>query len=451
VESPMPMWWTALKDLAIPFIAVLVAVVGWYITAANNKTQADVAKTNAESAKRKNEADVEIAKTNAAMAFLQLYDKVPESEPERRARLVAVSLPILPERSAFELALQNLDHDAGAMQSLFALYGQKSWGFLDPYLGRGPYFKTAEYSPDIDFDPTPQNVLSFLHKNNLMAGLDTYLLDDSGPGGLTPAKQNIFLNYFRFLRANQDENRQEGMNDERRKELVARFLNYEKLRADSKAYVALAAAASFTYGGGDNRDSAFLRSAVKDFWVGLDISRGEAPTEDSLRGYLYRHGLYYRDVYGRVVVLPERDELSHSLIARILEIREFGSLPWERISIIIYSYLAHTPRDTESPFVAFLRPAEGAKLMDMVFSWANSAERRRSLGQALNSLEGSSIFRNLSSDRGAQRHFAEATIRFYEAYYSQDWFPAKVLNDILDTYPDLRPSLHRGDYGFSIG
>ena len=486
MASSMPVWWTAIKDLVIPFVAVLVAVVGWYITAQNNKTQSEIAKkkndadvaiatTNAESAKKKNEADiaiaktnadsakrkddsdVEIAKTNAAMTFLELYDKVPAAEPERRARLVAVSLPILPDRSAFELAVQNLDHDSGAMRSLFTQYGDESWRLLEPYLGRGPYFKTAEFSPDIEYDPMPQRLLEFLDQNNMLSGIEQYLLDEKEHSDLTPVRENVFLNYFRFLRKKQDANRQESVNDGRRKELVAHFLNDTRLLPSTKAYISIAAAICFSNGGGDLRDTSLLTNGVGYFWKGLDVSRGEIPTEDGLRGYFYRHGLYYRDVYGRPVVLPERDELSRSLMHEIVGINEFRSLSWAKVSVMMYSYLAHTPRDTESPFVAFLRPAEGARFMDMIFDWANTAERRRELGQELNSLEGSSILNNLSCgphpeqcDVHAQRHFAEATIRYYESYYSEDWHPANLLADILDKYPELRATVHRRDYGFSI-
>lgn len=456
----IPVWWTALKDLVIPFVAVLVAVVGWIITAQNNKTQTEIARkkndadteiarTNADSSKKKNEADIEIAKTNAAIAFLQLYDKIPNAESERRARLVAISLPILPERSAFELAVQNLDHDSGAIRSLFALYGERSWYLLEPYLGHGPVYRTAEFSPDIEFDSMPQTLLSFLYQNNMMSGIDEYLLDDIGSGGLTPARENVFVNYFRFLRSKQDENKQETMNQEKRKEMLSRFQNDNRLLPETKAYISIAGAVCFAYGGGDSRDDSLLRNATDSFWVGLEISRGEIPTEDSLRGYFYRHDLYYRDVYGRVVVLPERDALSRSLMEQIGRIKGFPSSPWENISVMMYSYLAYTPRDTESPFVAFLRPSEGAKFMDMVYAWANTVDRRRDLGQALNSLEGSSILRNLGPKTDAQRHFAEATVRFFEDNYSSDWYPARILQEIVDEYPDLKSNLHRKDYGFA--
>jgi hypothetical protein len=61
------------KVVVAPAIALFVAVVGWVLTTRYNTTQLDVAT-------QRGAADVEIARINAAMRYMELVRNIPEAD-----------------------------------------------------------------------------------------------------------------------------------------------------------------------------------------------------------------------------------------------------------------------------------------------------------------------------------------------------------------------------------
>jgi hypothetical protein len=433
------------KDIAqigvAPLVTLIIAVVGWIITTRYNNTQLRIARD-------KNSADVEVAKVNASMQFLQVLEKIPQTEPEKRAQLIAVSVPILPPDLGADLAVAQLDHDSGAVAGLFARYGKKVFPLVEQHLGRGPVFRTAEFVPDVEYDQLPTRLLEFLAARKLDLGLEDYLFLTEVHN--QSVRTNAIINYFRFLRQKSDCSRQESVGFIKHTNLVKRTLDNPSVPNAVKDAVALSSGIAFLNGYGNNADEPLLETVASRFWNGLDVSAGEIPSEDSLAGYVYRHAFHYRvPSNSKVVALPTRTEISSELISRIQRIRQFAQLPWQNVRLMLYSYTVHTPRDTESPFVTFLEPDHSVQFYKLVLAWANTPRRRTDLGQELNSLSGTAMFRSVSRSKTAQRQWAELTIQFYESYYSRDWYPAKVIPEIIDEFSDLRPRV-RAEWGVGL-
>jgi len=321
--------------------------------------------------------------------------------------------------------------------------------YLERHLARGPVFRTAEFVPDVEFDPGPGKLFDFLSLRGLDAGIEDYLfLSDVQSSSM---RTNAIINYFKFLRSKSDESKNESLGFVRHFDLEKRMLENGKIHPEVKNAIALGSCMAFLNGYGDERDEPMLEFAAKYFWNDLDISSGELPREDSLQGFIYRHAFHYsHSGDSRIVGLPVRDKLSKELITRIQTIKDFDQLTWDRVRLMMYSYMTYTPRDTDSPFVSFLSPDDAVELYEMILKWANTPERRLNVGREINSLSGEAMFRNLGRVPKAQRLWAESTLQFYEAYYSKDWYPARIMPEIASKFPDLRVSMKGKDWGFSL-
>lgn len=436
-----PLYLEILKIAVAPFVAFLIAVFGWVITAMFTESQQNIAR-------EKNIADIEISKTNAAISFLQHLEKIPAKEPEKRARAIAVAIPVLPTEFAFDLALDSLEHDVGAIATLIQRAEGKHWNAFETRLSLGPSYRTAEFVEDIVFDPHPQAILKFLYSKNLIDGLEEYILQSTPVN--VGVRTNAIVNYFKYLRSRSDESKQESLAFARHTQLVESTIGNSSIPDSIKQAVALSACISFINGYGDDRDKGILAYAADYFWSGISVSEGELPREDSLRGYVYRHAFHYQRPTDGVTGLPVLTDVSQKLLEKIESISDFNSLTWEQVRLMTYSYVVHTPRDTESPFVSFLVPEHAIVFWIKVLEWAYTKERRVQLGREINSLSGHAMFRNIGRDPARQLEWAKLTLQFYENHYSSEWYPAKIMHDILHEYPDLRSRIKAKDWGISV-
>ena len=85
------------------------------LTAGYNETQLEIAR-------QRNEAEIEIARTNAALRFMEILHALPEGATSQRHQALAIAAPILPPGIAFRLALEQLPHDTDALDILIRKY-----------------------------------------------------------------------------------------------------------------------------------------------------------------------------------------------------------------------------------------------------------------------------------------------------------------------------------------
>src|SRR5712691_7696490 len=116
-----------LKVIIAPLSAVIVAAVGWALTSAYNKTQFDIARG-------KNQADVEVARINAALSFANIYREIPDTDVQQKDQALAIAAPVLSPELAFDLAIKTVNRNQNILKILLAKYGDDSWDYVTPTL-----------------------------------------------------------------------------------------------------------------------------------------------------------------------------------------------------------------------------------------------------------------------------------------------------------------------------
>ena len=104
-------------------LALFIAVVGWVLAERYNTTQLEVAA-------QRSDADVEIARINAALRYMEFLRDVPEANTIQRRQAVAVAAPVLPPDLAFRLAVDQLPDDHAALDALMLKHGGDAYTYL---------------------------------------------------------------------------------------------------------------------------------------------------------------------------------------------------------------------------------------------------------------------------------------------------------------------------------
>lgn len=107
------------KVVVAPAIALFVAVVGWVLTTRYNATQ-------------RGAADIEIARINAAMRYMELVRNIPKGDAGQRRQAITIAAPVLPPDLAFRLAIDQLPDAPATLDVLMAKNGNEAF----PYLAR---------------------------------------------------------------------------------------------------------------------------------------------------------------------------------------------------------------------------------------------------------------------------------------------------------------------------
>ena len=68
--------WEIINILVAPAIALFIAFVGWMLTERYNETQLEVAR-------QRNAAEVEVARINAALRYMEFIRSIPEYKPSQ--------------------------------------------------------------------------------------------------------------------------------------------------------------------------------------------------------------------------------------------------------------------------------------------------------------------------------------------------------------------------------
>ena len=202
-----------------------------------------------------------LATTSAASSFLDAYYKIPEADVNRRAELVAIAVPFLPQQMAAELAVKNLSPNPVAFTALFATFGTEAWRLLEPYLGQGPYFKPSYFKTDMEFDGDTEKLLEYLSKHDLLKTIGSYLDPSGQPSGSVTVSENVILNYFHFLITTQDVGELGPIVARGQRHALAKHLfDNKRLSVASHASIAIAAAVAFN----DDSDSESYKSLLRD-------------------------------------------------------------------------------------------------------------------------------------------------------------------------------------------
>ena len=430
------------KILVGPAIALFVAIVGWGLTASYNSAQRDLAT-------QRTEADIEIARTNAAMRYVELLRDIPEEEAVQRRLAISIAAPVLPADLAFRLAIDQLPEDQVVLDVVMRKFRNEGLVYLASYLDV-PFSelkRTIHGFSLSSLDPLPTEsesravaILRYLRQRGQSRQLFNYLIaDEYTSESFRPIALLLYLYEYR----NPLDGAQWDYRRRRTEEEFRSYLGMSSLSAHTKQ--AIAFAGSIALGQKFEPKCDFLfREAASRFWDKLDVARSDTPVEGSFEGHLYA-----REFQENYCVQDAKAITSAGLRDRILGLN-MGHLGADSVRLLLYSY-------AESPTVGaerapYLVPSDVVKVMRVILHWANTPERRMELSMMLGSLSGRRLFFNMISDEDhadceAARVFAEMLFDWYEQYHSPDWFVPEFFHAVVNEFPDLENQVHRDAWG----
>ena len=444
------------KIVVAPAIALFVAIVGWALAASYNSAQRDLATQRAE-------ADVEVARINAAMRYMELVRDIPERESVQRQQAISIAVPVLPPELAFQLAINQLRDDPAALDILVLKYGNEAFAYLvrhlevpfgDLKLTLNPH-RTAGI---LAVQPTHSEsradlLLRYLRQRGQSEDLFEYLISDTYTNESFRAIALLlyFVEYKASLKNVAGATVQEAYRRVRLDEEFLSYLRMPSLSAHTKQ--AIAFASSIAFGTQFEREcDIFFQEVASRYWVNLDVARGATPVEDSFQGYLYEHAFRenrcHRDALTRT---------SASLRNKILGLN-IDKLGMDKVRLLLYAYAAS---NSLGPNPAYLVPADVVKVMRFILNWADTAERRKQLSMMLGSISGHHVFYNMmpsgqqmratteehSESCEAARAFVKMLFYWYEKHHSADWFIPKFFHDVANEFPDLENRINREAWG----
>lgn len=449
-----------LKALINSGIALFVAIVGWLLTDRYNATQIEVTK-------QRNDAEIEVARINASLNYLEILGDLPEEAISARRQATAIAAPVLPPEMAFQLAIGELPHNTSALDTLMTKYQHS----VNKYL-----IKTLEVSfPDLqqatsDISSTPlsvreskaKNLLDYLRTRLRAEQLYHFALSDEyDNGGFRTTVLLLYLhNYHEFLESSVGQAVRGVYPRNRIEREFMSLMSSGDLTAEAQRSLALAASVVF----GRTRWSrsiVFSQSAADHFWNGVDVANGSTPQEDTLEGFVYEKVIDYEgqaseESWAREVTTRASAGLRAEILKLDLKELSFGSL-----RSILYAY---AQSETVAGSAAYLMPADAATVIYAVLGWADTPEKRRSLSMEFGSLGGDRLFRNLLPDcfgcpenlseemakvrcRTA-REVGEMLANWYGNYYEDGLYIPEFFYSVLVEFPDLAVKIDNRRWGF---
>ena len=436
-------------------IALFVASVGWSLTESYNSVQQDLAT-------QRSESDVEIARINAAMRYMELVRDIPEGESVQRQQAISIAVPVLPPDLAFQLAINLLPDDPAALDVLVPKYENGAFPFLARHLEVPFGDLKLTLNPDrtaglfavqpTDSESRADLLLRYLRQRSQSEHLFEYLISGNYPN--ESFRSIALLLYFVEYRASLNDDAGFSVQEEYRRirveEEFRSYMQRRSLSAHAKQAIAFAGALVFGYEY-DLECDVFFQEVASRYWVNLDVARGATPVEGSFQSHLYEHA-FHENYCRRDAIARTSASLRDTI--RGLNIGQFSA---DRVRLLLYAYAASP---TVGPELApYLVPSDVVEVMRVVLNWANTPERRTEISMMLGSLSGHQLFLSMlplswttipdedHADCEAARAFAEMLFDWYGQHHAPDWFIPKFFHEVVNEFPDLENQVYRKAWG----
>ena len=436
------------KIAIAPAIALFVAIVGWVLTASYNSAQRELATQRAE-------ADVEVARINAAIRYLELARSIPADDSVQRSQAISIAAPVLPPNLAFRLAIDQLPDDPATLDLLLQKYGKGAFAFLARILEvplGGELQEQFERVPRrrdalslTKSERRAYSLLRYLRRRGLSGELFDYLISDDYTN--ERLRSVVLLVYF----TEYSDSLGQSYARVRIEEEFRSDLGMASLSANAKQALAFANSVVFGYTQ-DRLCDLLVREAAERFWVGLDVARGATPAEGSFQAHLYQKTFQENDCR-RDAVTTASASLRDTIVG--LSLREFGR---DHVHELLYAYALSPTVAGDQPYLV---PADVVEVMRVILKWASTRERRRELSEILGSVSGYSLFVNMlpgmqsrqatpeevDANCRAAKEFAVILLDWYEQHHARDWHIPAFVDEIVTEFPDLERRVDRKAWG----
>lgn len=434
----------------------LIAAVGWNITSRHNATQLRIGE-------EKNLAELEIAKTNAGLRYLEIVKEISGQDAARLNEAQSIAVAVLPSELSFQILHDNVETNPSLFPILlsnFTLKGQDEMAgtaseqfFLNilPWFRRMPFdlvhpyyeikAQTPEWSESSEEyrrslqsyqieDRRTQRLFQLVVEAGLEDQFFSILIDEKHEN--KDFRDRCLYRYYRgILKAN--DHFQDLMVKERLWNVIERFIADPKFTESLKSDMLTA----FCLANYANVDQS--KQAAQFYWAKYDVNFAEHPPENDLRWILYER---FTEDLATANFAPR--VISEALYTKLSEV-DFRALDSDQTRLILY-YYAQTHRSSVrsvdgkgySGHFAYLFPKEIVGVMRLVLAGATTAEKRKSLSRELGSLSGSILFHNVArNDAGQGRAYSLLMLEWYESHQQADWYIPKFFHEVEDMYADL--------------
>lgn len=448
------------KILVNPGIALFVALVGWLLTDRYNATQIEVTK-------KRNDAEIEIARINASLDYLRILGDLPEEAVTARRQAIAISAPVLPPEMAFRLAIGELPQNTSALDTLMTKYEDFSNKYLVSALEISfPNLQQTTSSLSSAL-PSPReleasNLLDYLRARLSAERLYHFILSNEYTNANFRATALLIYlhNYHEFLKSSVGQAVRDVYARNRIEREVMSLMSSGALSSEAKRSLALSAGVIFGRARW-SRSIEFSESAAEHFWHGVDVANGSTPQEETLEGYVYEKVIDYGDQESEQLWAKHVTALASAGLRKEILKLDFRKLNIANVRTILYAY---AQSGTIAGSTAYLMPADVAEVVRAVLKWADTSEKRRNLSMEFGSLGGDHLFRNLLPDcLGCPEKMSQETIvarcrvarevgenlaDWYGKHYEDDWYIPKFFYGVLVEFPDLSDKIDNRRWGF---
>ena len=450
-------YWRITKVLIPPGIALFIATVGWMLTEKFNTTQLEVSK-------QRNSSELEVARINAALRYIEFLRSAPEPDPNLTNLAITIAAPVLPPEIAFGLAVDLLPEDTSALNTLVAKYGDEAYRHLVTNL-EVPFTQIKDVHFSIHYgplDPPKQsseekrsrNVFRYLRERQLAEHFFQFLISENYNNARF--RPIVLLFYFENYRdslksSNQSSESVIAQNRRIQREFHSHMSNVV-LSGEVKRAIALSASIAFAHRDQGEDNSVISKGATEHFWAGFNLTGGAAPQRNTIDGYVYENIIGYDRKRKRDANTTEFQlgiQSSKNLRNAILDLN-FLDLDMNNISSLLYAY-AQSP--TISGSSSYLVPTDTVVVMRRILEWADTEKKRMELSMELGSIGGERLFRNLlpkcfgcsKSMRkeeiekrcAAAKTFGNMLSSWYRENHSEDWYIPKFFHSVVYEFPEL--------------
>ena len=251
--------------------------------------------TQLEIARQRNEAEIEIARTNAALRFMEILHALPEGATSQRHQALAIAAPILPPGIAFRLALEQLPHDTDALDILIRKYQDTANEYLIAGL-EVPFHELQQVISVVpsavqptDKEKHAKDLFQYLRTKGRAERLFDFILSSEyeNENSRIIALLFYFENYREFLKSTVGDAVEDAYLHGRFQHEFESHMSNIALSMEVKRAIALSSSLVFGRRYVSSYSDSYMEYAAKYFWSSFDVAHGGIPAEETIQSYVY--------------------------------------------------------------------------------------------------------------------------------------------------------------------
>lgn len=366
----------------------------------------------------KNEADIQVSKINAGLAYVKLLADTNFKSSDFKQQAKTIIAPSLPSEAAFSIGIDELPGNQFVLDELIRLHENDYQDYLITHLEYHSlkYADTAlikltkpEFKSDSISAIRKDNLLKYLEKKFLLKGLlEDYILNTKKYKSLNRVYALVnYLDYiYNFHQIDIDDNIPSIVEVN---SLEKKIINYLKTSNDDTLKSDISKAAEVVIDQKHFHVNLIPYTGLY-FWSSFNIESGESPKMGSLESFIIRHRL----VFNRKDKLVDSLKPINKSLFQLISNADFNSIDVRTLGDIQYAYcvakIDSTIKGLNKPY---LNPYQVYQIVKKIHLTLNTPERKIAYARELFAY-GDYLIKYNSSDKYNQLNIAKALLDWYE-------------------------------------